>query len=122
MADDPTVGRGGSPVGLERILGPGPSPADLLDALRRVIDPELGLGIVDLGLVYDARVENGRATIRMTTTTPACPIGAYLVEEIRWALLDLPGIVDVDLEITYDPPWSPDRMSEAAKALLGWSR
>lgn len=122
MADDPAAGRGDSPVGLERILGPGPSPADLLDALRRVVDPELGLGIVDLGLVYDARVEKGRAKIRMTTTTPACPIGAYLVEEIRWALLDLPDIVDVDLEITYDPPWSPDRMTETAKALLGWSR
>jgi len=109
-------------VGLARIIGLGPTEAELLEALRRIIDPELGLNIVDLGLVYGVRVDDGRATVRMTTTTPACPIGAYLVDEIRWALFSLPGIVDVEIEVTYDPPWSPDRMSEEAKVLLGWAR
>lgn len=111
-----------SDIGLTRIIGPGPTEAELLEALRRIIDPELGLNIVDLGLVYGVRVDDGRATVRMTTTTPACPIGAYLVDEIRWALFSLPGVVDVEIEVTYDPPWSPDRMSEEAKILLGWAR
>lgn len=118
----PSVSSSESPIGLGRLLGPGPSQAELLDALRRVVDPELGLNIVDLGLVYEARVEEGRAKIRLTTTTPACPIGSYLVDEIRWALLDRDDVVDVEIEITYDPPWSPERMSETAKALLGWYR
>lgn len=111
-----------APIGLGRLLGPGPSHAELLDALRRVVDPELGLNIVDLGLVYEAKIEEGRAKVRLTTTTPACPIGAYLVDEVRWALVDLDDVVDVEIEITHEPPWSPDRMSETAKALLGWRR
>lgn len=109
-------------VGLEWLIGPSPEPAEILAALRQVIDPELGVNVVDLGLVYGVGVEDGRARVRLTTTTPACPIGAYLVDEIGWALLSLDGIVDVEVEVTHDPPWSPERMSDAARAMLGWDR
>jgi metal-sulfur cluster biosynthetic enzyme len=108
------------PITLGRLLGTSVEPATLIDRLRGVIDPELGINIVDLGLVYGADAADGVARIRMTTTTPACPIGSYLTDQIRWALLDLDGLVDVDVELTHDPPWSPDRMSDEAKLQLGW--
>lgn len=94
--------------------------ATVTEALRTVIDPELGVNIVDLGLVYTADVTDGMARILITTTTPACPLGPYLSDGIRQALLDLDGIVDVDIEVTYEPLWSPDLMSDEAKDLLGW--
>lgn len=95
-------------------------PAAVTAALRTVIDPELGVNIVDLGLVYGAQVVGGMAHILITTTTPACPLGPYLSDSIRWALLDIDGILDVDIEVTYEPLWSPDRMTDAAKTELGW--
>lgn len=110
------------PVGLGRLLPPEPAMPAVVDALRSVIDPELGVNIVDLGLVYGTDVADGVAHVAMTTTTPACPIGSYLEEGIRWALLELDGIVDVEVELTHDPPWSPDRMSDEAKVELGWLR
>jgi metal-sulfur cluster biosynthetic enzyme len=95
--------------------------AVLVDRLRTVIDPELGINIVDLGLVYGAQTVDGVAHILMTTTTPACPIGSYLSDAIRWALLEIDGLFDVEVELTHDPPWSPDRMSDEAKVELGWA-
>ncbi len=109
-------------IGLERLLPAGPEPGAVLEELRTVIDPELGVNIVDLGLVYGAQVVGGVARVRMTTTTPACPIGSYLEEGIRWALLGLDGIVDVDVELTHEPPWTPELMSDDAKIQLGWLR
>jgi metal-sulfur cluster biosynthetic enzyme len=93
---------------------------ELDERLRDVIDPELGVNIVDLGLVYDASVTDGVANILITTTTPACPLGPYLSDGIRWALLGLDRVLDVDIEVTYDPLWSPDLMTDTAKAQLGW--
>jgi metal-sulfur cluster biosynthetic enzyme len=92
----------------------------LVEALREVIDPELGVNIVDLGLVYDAAVVDGQARILITTTTPACPLGPYLSDAIRWALLNLDGVLDVDIAVTYEPLWSPDRMTDFAREQLGW--
>ena len=89
------------------------------DRLRSVMDPELGVNIVDLGLVYSTRVDAGVAHVLMTTTSPACPIGSYLEDAIRWELLDLPGVTDVEVELTHQPPWSPEMMSSAARRLLG---
>ncbi len=109
------------PVSLAQFLGVSVSHERLMDRLAGVIDPELGLGIVDLGLVYQAEVVDGVARILMTTTTPACPIGAYLADSIRAALFDLEGILDVEIEVTYEPRWSPDLMSDRAKRVLGWS-
>jgi metal-sulfur cluster biosynthetic enzyme len=92
----------------------------LTEALRTVIDPELGVNIVDLGLVYDAEVLEGQARILITTTTPACPLGPYLTDGIRWALLALDGVLDVSVDVTYEPLWSPDLMTDFAKEQLGW--
>jgi metal-sulfur cluster biosynthetic enzyme len=110
------------PVGLAELLGAGVRPDRLLAELRSVIDPELGINIVDLGLVYDAGMVDGVAHILMTTTTPACPIGSYLSDEIRRTLLGVDQILDVEVAVTHDPPWSPDRMSDEAKVALGWYR
>lgn len=94
----------------------------LLEHLHSVIDPELGVNIVDLGLVYDAAVVDGVAQILITMTTPACPLGDYLTEHIRWALLEIDAVLDVEVEITHDPRWSPDMMTPFAKNQLGWAR
>ena len=104
------------------LLGDAVDEATLREQLRSVIDPELGVNIIDLGLVYGAEVVDGVAQVVMTMTTPACPIGPYLSENVRWALLEIDTIFDVEVEITHDPPWSPDRMTDLAKRQLGWVR
>lgn len=90
--------------------------------LRAVIDPELGVNIVDLGLVYDIAVDpaKGRVTIAMTLTTPGCPLGGFLDDEIRACLTALPQVRDVEVELVWDPPWTPEEMSEVAREQLGW--
>ena len=108
------------PLDVADLLGITVDPAALTEALRTVIDPELGVNIVDLGLVYGADMRSGVADIVITTTTPACPLGPYLSDAIRWALLSIDGVLDVDIEVTYDPRWTPHMMSEAAKEQLGW--
>jgi metal-sulfur cluster biosynthetic enzyme len=112
--------RSGKSVTLTDLLGVRVDDSAVIEALRAVIDPELGVNVVDLGLVYDATVVDGQARILMTTTTPACPLGSYLSDEIRWALLGLDGVIDVEITVTYEPLWSPQRMSDEAKDLLGW--
>jgi metal-sulfur cluster biosynthetic enzyme len=89
-------------------------------ALRLVIDPELGYNIVDLGLVYAVLVNDGGVVnIVMTTTTRGCPATNYLKEGARDAAWNVPGVEFVDVTLTYDPPWSPQKMSVEAKAQLG---
>lgn len=107
-------------IGLGRLLALDDDPAAVRDALRTVIDPELGVDIVDLGLVYGVTVAGGRAMITMTTTTPACPIGSYLEDQVTWAVLRLPGILDVEVRVVHDPPWSPTLMADSARRMLGW--
>ena len=89
-------------------------------ALRTVYDPEMPVNIYELGLIYDASVDDeGRAAIRMTLTAPNCPVAGSLPGEVERAVRAVPGVTDVKLELTFDPPWSKDRMSEAAKLALG---
>jgi len=91
------------------------------EALKEVYDPELYYNIVDLGLVYDIQCqEDGRVHILMTLTTPACPIGPMVAEQIQENVGLLPGVKDVDVEFTFDPMWTPDMMSDEAKADLGF--
>jgi metal-sulfur cluster biosynthetic enzyme len=90
------------------------------DALSNVIDPELGLDFVELGLIYGIEVEEGRVHVTFTLTTPACPIGPQVTEQIEEFVGDLDGVATIDSTMTFTPPWSPDRMSEDAKFALGY--
>src|SRR4030067_566289 len=88
----------------------------ITEALKDVYDPELHLNIVDLGLVYDVDVKDGDVHIRMTLTTPACPIGPMISEQIQELLGLMPGVKDIDVEFTFDPPRGPGMMTEEARA------
>lgn len=88
--------------------------------LHEVIDPEIGVNIVDLGLVYAISIEEGSAVIQMSLTTPGCPLTAYMEDEVKRVLWGSPGIEDVDLRIIWEPAWSTEMMSREAKQQLGW--
>ncbi len=92
----------------------------VMDALRKVNDPELGINIVDLGLVYDVRIDGSTVHIDYTLTTMGCPIGPLIEEQIRQMLEPVEGVDEVEAEMTLSPPWTPDKMSEEAKAALGF--
>ena len=92
----------------------------VLEALKNVIDPELGINIVDLGLVYDVAIEDGAVRITYTLTTMGCPIGPLIEEQMAGALAEVPGVERVEAEMVLRPPWSPELMSEEAKAALGF--
>jgi metal-sulfur cluster biosynthetic enzyme len=94
-------------------------PVDLArDMLKQVVDPEAALNIVDLGLVYGIRRRGDALEVDMTFTTEACPVGPSLLAEMREVLKDLPGIARVDINVVFDPPWSPERISPDGRALL----
>lgn len=95
--------------------------AGVRQALRMVIDPELGENVVDLGLIYAIAVEDGVVRIDMTTTTRGCPATNYLKDAVQTAAWSLPDIHYVEVTLTYKPPWTPDRMNEDAKAHLGFA-
>jgi metal-sulfur cluster biosynthetic enzyme len=90
----------------------------IFQALSEVRDPELPFSIVDLGLIYDVSIENDTVGVKMTLTTPGCPMHTTIREEAEQALRKLPGIKDTKVEIVWDPPWNPDMMSEEARRKL----
>lgn len=92
----------------------------ILGALENVIDPELGIDIVNLGLVYDVALdEAGVATVTMTLTSMGCPMGPQIVGNIKQELLELPEVKEVEVDVVWSPPWSKDMMSRYAKMALG---
>ncbi len=96
--------------------------SEILDALRRVIDPELGMNVVDLGLVYAVDCRDGHVQVTLTTTGPACPLGEMLAREARAAIRrHVVGVTSVSVDIVAEPPWQPSMMSDAALAQLGWA-
>jgi len=91
------------------------------DALRVVIDPELGHNIVDLGFVYDIAVAGDAVCITMTATTPGCPAVQFLKEGVASAVARVPGVRTVDIVMTFDPPWTPSRIEPATRSSLGFA-
>ncbi len=92
----------------------------VIEALREVHDPELGINIVDLGLVYGVELEGDTVHVTYTLTTMGCPIGPLIEAQIQQVVADIPAIEHVDAEMVIRPPWSPEMMSEEAKAALGF--
>jgi metal-sulfur cluster biosynthetic enzyme len=93
---------------------------DVYEALEEVIDPELGLDFVSLGLVYDVEIKDPDVYVTFTLTTPACPIGPQVSEQMREFVGDLEGVGAVHPNMVFDPPWSPEMMTEDAKFALGF--
>ena len=93
---------------------------DVTEALSNVIDPELGLDFVELGLVYDVEIDGGTVNVTFTLTTPACPIGPQVSEQMKEFVGELDGVEEVVPTMVFTPPWSPDKMSEDAKFALGY--
>jgi FeS assembly SUF system protein len=92
---------------------------DVLEALKTVYDPEIPINVVDLGLVYEVKVNGGNVYVQMTLTAPGCGMGPHIAQQAEWAVADVEGVEDVQIEMVFDPPWSPDRISEEAKASMG---
>ncbi len=91
----------------------------LLEALKQVVDPELMVNVVDLGLVYDVSQEDGVVTVNMTLTSPACPVGPQIVQQAKMALEQLEDVEEAKINLVMSPPWSPDRMTDDARDHLG---
>jgi len=93
---------------------------DVEEAMRDVVDPELGINVVDLGLVYEIKIgDDSNVKITMTLTAPACPVAGDIVRDVQEKVEALPDVMDCHVNLTFDPPWTKDRMSEAAKLALG---
>jgi len=96
------------------------SEEQVFDALRIVEDPELGMDVVDLGLVYDVRIEGSKVTVTYSLTSMGCPAGAMIQEQIVEVVNSLEGVDEVATDLTWTPPWSPEMMSDDAKFVLGF--
>jgi len=95
--------------------------AALIEKLKLVLDPELGVSIYDLGLVYSTSLsKEGIATITMTLTTIGCPLFPVIQKDIENRLMEIDGIEEVQIDLVFDPPWTPDKMNEETKIRLGW--
>jgi metal-sulfur cluster biosynthetic enzyme len=105
-------------------LGPMSEPTvsvdDVMEALSNVIDPELGLDFVELGLIYGVETSGGEVRVTFTLTTPGCPIGPQVTEQIEEFVGELDGVRSVETEMVFVPPWTPERMTEDAKFALGY--
>ena len=97
-----------------------PTREDVFEALKVVEDPELGMDIVELGLVYDVEVEGPKVHVTYSLTSMGCPVGPLIEQQIAETVSDMPGVEEVEPELTWSPPWSPEKMSDDAKFVLGF--
>ena len=109
-----------APMSVTKFLSPGTEAEQLRELLRDVIDPELGVDIVSLGLVYGIELSGRNVAVVATTTTPACPLGDYISAEIDRVLLDSGAVDEVTVQITHHPRWTPQMMSDQTKRAFGW--
>ena len=91
----------------------------IYESLKTVYDPEIPVNVVDLGLIYDVQVTKGDVYVQMTLTFPGCGMGPFIAQQAEWAIQDVEGVEDVEIELVFDPPWSPDLISEEARSQLG---
>ena len=91
----------------------------VLEALHDVFDPEIPVNVVDLGLIYGVEVEDGNVDVRMTLTFAGCGMGPYIAQQAEWRIAEIEGVEDVNVEMVFEPPWSPDQITEDGKKLLG---
>ena len=91
----------------------------IYEALKTVYDPEIPVNIVDLGLVYDVQVKDSDVYVQMPLTFPGCGMGPYIGQQAEWAVQELDGVEEVEIEMVFDPPWSPELISEEARSQLG---
>ena len=91
----------------------------IYESLKTVFDPEIPVNVVDLGLIYDVQVTKGDVYVQMTLTFPGCGMGPFIAQQAEWAIQDVEGVEDVEIELVFDPPWSPDLISEEARSQLG---
>lgn len=92
---------------------------DVLEALRDVYDPEIPVNIVDLGLVYGVEIDDGDVDVKMTLTFAGCGMGPYIAQQAEWRLADLEGVEEINVELVYEPAWTPEMITEEGKKLLG---
>jgi len=90
------------------------------EVLKKCFDPEIPVNVLDLGLIYDVKMEDERVNVKMTLTAPGCGMGPMIAEDVRSKLLGLPGVKEARVEMTFDPPWNLEMMSADAKRQLGW--
>lgn len=93
---------------------------DVMKVLKECYDPEIGISLVDLGLIYDVKVDKDKVNIKMTLTTPGCPMHAFMVQDVQEKVKAMKGVKEVNVELVWDPPWTPDRISKEAKKKLGF--
>ncbi|NJE08550.1 metal-sulfur cluster assembly factor [Thermococcus sp. M39] len=92
----------------------------ILEKLKEVVDPEIGIDVVNLGLIYEVDIRpDNTVYVKMTVTTPGCPLTMWLLKAVEEKILEIPGVKDAEIELTFDPPWTPDRISEEYKKKLG---
>ena len=92
---------------------------EIKEALRDVYDPEIPVNVYDLGLIYDIQLNEGNVYVQMTLTAPGCGMGPYIAQNAEWRIAEIDGVEDVEVEMTFDPPWNPEMITEDGKKLLG---
>jgi FeS assembly SUF system protein len=92
---------------------------DIMKALKECYDPEIPVNVWDLGLIYDVAVDGDKVRVKMTLTAPGCPMHSFISQEVKEKLQTVSGVKEATVEVVWDPPWSPDKMSQEAKAQLG---